>query len=120
MLPVLYMVRHCMELSIKRAIRLVGGDPKWIHKLDGLWSSFLSKLPKERTSKDEKVLRYMHDFVKYIDSLDDNGEKLRYSEGKDRQLTQDTFYWVDCVAVTETLDRFVKQLNALVNVGERP
>lgn len=119
MLPVLYMVRHCMELSIKRAIRLVGGDPKWIHKLDGLWSSFLSKLPKERTSKDEKVLRYMHDFVKYIDCLDDNGEKLRYSEGKDGQLTQDAFYWVDCVAVTETLDCFVKQLNALVNVGER-
>ena len=118
-LPVLYMVRHCMELSIKRAIRLVGGDLKRIHKLDGLWSSFLSKLPKERTSEDEKVLRYMHDFVKYIDSLDDNGEKLRYSEGKDGQLTQDTFYWVDCIAVTETLDCFVKQLNALVNVGER-
>lgn len=118
-LPVLYMVRHCMELSIKRAIRLVGGDLKWTHKLDGLWSSFLSKLPKERTSEDEEVLRYMHDFVKYIDFLDDNGEKLRYSEGKDGQLTQDTFYWVDCVAVTETLDRFVKQLNALVNVGER-
>lgn len=119
MIPVLYMVRHCMELSIKRAIRLVGGNPKRKHKLDGLWSSFLSKLPKERTSEDEDVLRYMHDFVKYIDLLDDNGEKLRYPEGNDKELTQDTFYWVDCVAVTETLDCFVKQLNALVIVGER-
>lgn len=118
-LPVLYMVRHCMELSIKRAIRFVGGKFKPSHKLDGLWSSFLSELPKERTSEDEEVLRYMHKFVMYIDFLDDNGEKLRYSEGKDGQLTQDTFYWVDCVAVTETLDCFVKQLNALVNVGER-
>lgn len=118
-LPVLYMVRHCMELSIKRAIRLVGGNPKRKHKLDGLWSSFLSKLPKERTSEDEEVLRYMHDFVKYIDLLDDNGEKLRYPEGNDQELSQDIFYWVDSVAVTETLDCFVKQLNALVSVGEK-
>ena len=121
-LPVLYMVRHCMELSIKRAIRLVGGNPKLKHGLDGLWNSFLSslsKLSEERTSEDEEVLRYMHKFVRYIDFLDDNGEKLRYSEGKDGQLTQDTFYWVDCVAITETLDCFVKQLNALVNVDEK-
>ena len=118
-LPVLYMVRHCMELSIKRAIRLVGGNPKRKHKLDGLWSSLVFYLPEKRSVADEKVLRYMHDFVKCIDLLDDNGEKLRYPVGNDKQLTQDTFYWVDCVAVTETLDCFVKQLNALVSVGEK-
>lgn len=118
-LPVLYMVRHCMELSIKRAIRLVGGNPKRTHKLEGLWSSLVSYLPEKRSVADEKVLRCMQKYVKYIDLLDDNGEKLRYPEGNDKQLTQDTFYWVDCVAVTETLDCFVKQLNALVSVGEK-
>ena len=118
-LPVLYMTRHCIELSMKRAIRLVGGKPKQTHKLMGLWSSFLSKLPEECTANDKRTLERMQRFVSYIDTLDENGEKLRYPEGNDKQLTQDTFYWVDCVAVTETLDCFVKQLNALVSVGEK-
>ena len=85
----------------------------------GLWSSFLSKLPEECTANDKRTLERMQRFVSYIDTLDENGEKLRYPEGNDKQLTQDTFYWVDCVAVTETLDCFVKQLNALVSVGEK-
>lgn len=116
MLPVLYMTRHCMELSIKRAIRLMGGKPKQTHKLMGLWSSFLSRLSQERDVSDEKILKRMQDFVRVVDALDDNGEKLRYPEGNDKQFTQDTFYWVNCVAVADTLEHFVNQLEALAIV----
>ncbi|MCD2492474.1 HEPN domain-containing protein [Lacrimispora sp. NSJ-141] len=112
-LPVLYMTRHCMELSIKRAIHLVGGNPKQTHKLMSLWSSFLSYLPQERNANDERILKRMQHFVRDVDALDDNGEKLRYPKGNDKQLTQDTFYWVNCVAITDALEHFVKQLDVL-------
>lgn len=117
-LPVLYMTRHCMELSIKKAIRRGGHNPKQTHKLEGLWNSFISYLPKERNADDEKILKQMHEFVKHIDFLDDNGEKLRYPKGKDDQFTQNTFYWVDCMVITEILGSFVSQLNDLTNVSE--
>ena len=117
-LPILYMTRHCMELSIKKAIRRGGHNPKHTHKLEGLWNSFVSYLSKERSTNDEKTLKQMHEFVKHIDFLDDNGEKLRYPKSKDDQFTQNTFYWVNCVAITETLGFFVNQLNALTNINE--
>lgn len=123
-LPVLYLTRHCIELSIKKAIRHIGHKPKSIHSLESLWNSFVSYLSKSITwrlkhnDNDEKILKRMHNFVRYIDFLDNNGEKFRYSKENDGQFTQNIFYWVNCVAITAALYLFVDQLNALTNFNE--
>ena len=56
-LPVLYLARHCMELSIKRAIRKCGFEPKKIHELKELWDSLVSRFPRQRNREDRREIK---------------------------------------------------------------
>lgn len=111
-LPMLYMTRHCMELSLKRAIKRLGRAPGTVHNLDKLWSSLLTHLPpkKDMTREDRRAIRNMGLFIKDISAIDDTGFDLRYSKDNAGEYTQGKWIWVNVKAVSNYLDQFVEQL----------
>lgn len=114
-LPMLYMTRHCMELSLKRAVRRLGGKPGTIHDLTRLWSSLQSRLPSKnnRMREDQKAIRNMEPFVNEISEIDDTGFDLRYSKDNAGEYTQGKWLWVNVKAVSNYLDQFVEQLESI-------
>lgn len=111
-IPMLYMVRHTMELSIKYAIECIGGNPKEVHGLIKLWNSFCSYLPKQISGKDRSSLKKMYEFLECINSLDATGTKLRYSEDENG-YTQDAFMWINPIKIVDNAEKFIKQLYLL-------
>lgn len=112
-LPILYLCRHCLELSIKYAISRIDGKPKDVHGLEKIWSSFLSYLPKNDFVKEKILLSDMGKFVKNINLLDDTGTKLRYSLDKDGTCTQDKALWVNSKLIVLMTEKFINQLELL-------
>jgi HEPN domain-containing protein len=112
-LPIIYLCRHCVELSIKYAISRIDRIPKTVHPLDEIWSSFLSYLPKDYSEKEENLLKDMESFVQNINLLDYTGTKLRYPLEKDGTCTQKEFLWASSRLIVLTTEKFVKQLEAL-------
>ena len=109
-LPVLYLARHCMELSIKRATRKCGFEPKKIHGLKELWDSLVSRFPRLRNREDRRVIKNMGNFVAAIASVDNNGISLRYPKNKSGSFTQDRTLFVNGEQVALYLEMFVSQL----------
>lgn len=109
-LPVLYLARHCMELSIKRAIRKCGFEPKKIHGLKELWDSLVSRFPRQRNREDRRVIKNMGNFVAAMASVDNNGISLRYPKNKSGSFTQDRMLFVNSEQVASYLEMFVSQL----------
>ena len=110
-LPVLYMTRHCMELTQKRAIRRKGGNPAATHDLKRLWEDFLSMVPAERTVEDHQAIENMGLFVKALSDIDGTGFDLRYpKDKKGGQYTQDRPLFIDNEQTACYLNSFVKQL----------
>lgn len=114
-LPIIYLCRHCLELSIKYAISRVHGKPKKVHGLDKIWSSFLSYLPKDRSEEDQSLLKSMENFVHNINLLDDTGTKLRYPLDQDETCIENRIYWANSKLIVATTEKFVKQLESLLN-----
>ena len=111
-IPMLYMVRHTLELSIKYAIKCIDVKPKDAHGLIKLWNSFCSYLPNSRCGKDRSVLKKMNEFLECIDLLDTTGTKLRYPEDKNG-FTQNDFKWIDPINIVNNTEKFINQLYAL-------
>lgn len=110
-LPVLYMTRHCMELTLKRAIRRKGGNPPATHDLKRLWEDFLSMVPAERAVEDRQSIENMGLFVKALSDIDGTGFDLRYpKDRKGGQYTQDRPLFIDNERAAYYLDSFVEQL----------
>lgn len=112
-LPVLFLTRHCMELSLKRAIKATGKTPGDTHGLDRLWSSLLSTFPQQRGQEDQRVIKNMGSFVKSVSQLDPTGFNLRYSEDKQGRFTQDKPLFVNNEALVSLLEQFVDQLERI-------
>lgn len=114
LIPTLYLCRHCLELSIKRAIGRLGKQSKTTHGLERQWNAFTQYLPKQKISgKERSLLKNMFEFIKNIDKLDDNGTKLRYSTQTEGTLSQEKFMWVNSRVIVENTEKFVKQLDSL-------
>lgn len=109
LLPMLFMIRHAIELSIKKAISNIGKEPKQVHGLEKLWNSFNSYLPNTLSTEEENILTNMRVFVKCIDKLDETGTKLRYSKEKE-SLTQERFLWVNPLLIVDVTETFIFQL----------
>lgn len=112
-IPALYLVRHCMELSLKRAIRIKGGDPKNTHGLERLWSSFLQLIPKSSRGNSSKAISNMGKFVKFVSEFDGTGVDLRYPKSTDGSFTQDRAMWVNVREIVSLLEKFIEQLDKL-------
>jgi HEPN domain-containing protein len=114
-IPTVYLCRHCLELSIKRAIRLQGKSSKFTHGLERQWDAFRQYLPNERISgKERSLLKSMGEFIKNMDVLDDNGTKLRYPVQENKSFSQEKFMWANTRAIVENTESFVKQMELLV------
>lgn len=79
-IPVMFLTRHCIELSIKRAIKRCGADPKKDHNLTSLWNSLLSRFPRQKCREDNRTIKNMGAFVNAIADIDDYGISLRYPQ----------------------------------------
>ena len=112
-LPVLFLARHCMELSIKRAIRRSGFEPKKIHGLKELWDSLVSRFPHQRNREDRRAVANMGSFVAAIASVDNNEVSLRYPKDKSGGFTQDRPLFVNNEQVAAYLEMFVRQLDCI-------
>lgn len=112
-LPVLFLTRHCMELSLKRAIKATGKTPGDVHGLDRLWSSLLSAFPQQRSPEDQSIIDNMGSFVKAISQLDATGFNLRYPKDKQGRYTQDKPLFVNNEALVSLLEQFVDQLERI-------
>lgn len=112
-IPMLFLTRHCMELTIKRAIRKCGREPQRDHGLSGLWSSLLSRFPGQRGREDRQAIKNMGAFVNCIAGIDDNGISLRYPSYKSGKLTQDRLLFVNNEQVASYLEKFVEQLELI-------
>lgn len=110
-LPTIYLCRHCLELAIKRAIEMVGKEAKQNHSLLKLWSALRGYLNNNEILETEKAtLNEMEKFIRSIDSLDDNGMRLRYSKQKDNSDSQKEFLWANTRRIVEQTEMFVRQL----------
>lgn len=113
-IPTIYLCRHCIELSIKHAIGRQGKDSKQTHGLEGQWNAFRQYLPQDRISgKERSLLNNMGEFIRSMDSLDDNGTRLRYPVQEDKSYSQENFMWTNTRAIVENTESFVKQLELL-------
>lgn len=112
-IPVMFLKRHCIELAIKRAIKRCGAEPKRDHSLTSLWSSLLSRFPKQKRREDNRAIKDMGAFVKAVADIDDNGISLRYPQDKSGRLTQDRPLFVNDEEVVSYLEKFVEQLQLI-------
>lgn len=112
-IPVMFLTRHCIELAIKRAIKRCGAEPKKDHSLTSLWSSLLSRFPKQRCREDNRAIKNMGAFIKAVAEIDNNGISLRYPQDKSGRLTQDRSLFVNDEEVVSYLEKFVEQLQLI-------
>lgn len=112
-LPIIYLCRHSIELSIKYAIYILGKKPKYIHSLEKLWSSFMSNLPKEKLNEEKILLKDMTKFVNDINFIDEKGTNLRYALDGDGTCTQEKPIWINSKLIVSTTEKFIKQLEVL-------
>lgn len=113
-LPTIYLCRHCLELAIKRAISSLGKNAKFNHTLSGLWNALREYLKDKDILKEEKtLLNDMGSFIRSIESLDDNGTRLRYPKQTDNSDSQKEFLWVNTRKIVEQTEAFVRQLEYL-------
>lgn len=112
-IPVMFLIRHCIELAIKRAIKRCGAEPKKDHSLTSLWSSLLSRFPRQRCREDGRAIKNMGAFVKAVAEIDNDGISLRYPQDKSGRLTQDRSLFVNDEEVVSYLEKFVEQLQLI-------
>lgn len=112
-LPIIYLCRHSLELSIKFAISRTGGQPKRVHDLEKLWSSLLSMFPKQHSGKERSTLKNMGQFISSMNLLDDTGTKLRYPKERDGNYSQNQFMWANAIVIVSTTEKFIQQLNLI-------
>ena len=112
-IPVMFLTRHCIELAIKRAIKRCGAEPKKDHSLTSLWSSLLTRFPRQRCREDGRAIKNMGAFVKAVAEIDNDGISLRYPQDKSGRLTQDRSLFVNDEEVVSYLEKFVEQLQLI-------
>lgn len=79
-LPTLYLCRHSMEMVIKYSLEILHVEFKKIHKLNELWDKLVKSIPKEfQSGKERTIISNMGLFVEKMNSLDENGQRLRYA-----------------------------------------
>ena len=113
-LPVLYLSRHCVELSIKRAIFKSGGNPKNIHDLEKLWTAFSSCHPGQKNKDDRRIINRMLSFIELLSSIDPNGTNLRYPKDNNEN-PQDIKLFVNNQEVVHFTEKFIEQLDLLIS-----
>lgn len=110
-LPTLYLCRHSMEMVIKYSLEILHIEFKKIHKLNELWDKLVKSIPKEfQSGKERTIISNMGLFVDKMNSLDENGQRLRYAIQTSGDLSQDNFLWVNIQGVVNCTEIFIYQI----------
>ena len=119
-LPCIFLCRQALELSMKRAITQLGQKYDAIHSLQEPWKKFDSSFCKETlSSESKKTLPHMGSFIDLISTFDNrNATKLRYSEDKNGDLSQNRLIFVNLEKITETTELFIKQMKLLTEINQ--
>ena len=86
-LPVLYLCRHSIELTIKDAIAFVSVRSSLAPKLDGhelfdLWRHFQNQITNAGYSVDDEYAALCTKLVKHLHDSDSDGERFRHPSSK--------------------------------------
>lgn len=82
-MPFLFLCRHALELALKERLKIEGKANATGHKLRQLYNNLVETQPTIGTNEDLALL------VEVLDSIDDDGCKLRYSKDKNGTEYQD-------------------------------
>lgn len=110
-LPVLYLCRHSVEMSVKYALELMNVEYKKIHKLNELWNKLIESIPEGlQSGKERTIIRNMGLFIDRMNDLDENGQRLRYAIQASGKLSQNNFLWVNTQYVVDSTEKFINQV----------
>lgn len=110
-LPALYLCRHSVEIAIKYSLESLHIEYRRIHKLKDLWNKLIESIPKElQNGKERTIVNSMELFIEKINSLDENGQRLRYAIQTSGDLSQGDFFWVNIQNVVNSTEKFVDQI----------
>ncbi len=57
----------------------------------------------------------MSNFIHDIDSLDENGQRLRYSEQRNGDLSQEEFLWVDEKEILNNTKKITENIDLIIS-----
>lgn len=110
-LPALYICRHSIEMVIKYSLELLHIEFKKIHNLNELWDKLVESIPKELQNEKEKtVISNMGLFIEKVNTLDENGQRLRYAIQTSGELSQENFLWVNLQNIVNCTENFIDQI----------
>lgn len=117
--PILYSVRHAIELSIKHAMEELGKSFDGVkrksgHGLKPLWESF--QLVSQRDRRLKMIENELNCFVIYLDEVDPDAQDFRYPVNSDGQRTLSKKRIVDMEVLSTAIDMLIKELKKLFNL----
>ena len=108
--PFLFLCRHTVELSIKRAISVLSGEEKSIHGIRKLWDFLVPKLIGNLMEDEKNMITEMSIFVEAIAVLDPDGSQARYSTSNTGELYYEIPKFISVDHLSSYLEIFVKEL----------
>ncbi|MEK0306356.1 HEPN domain-containing protein [Bifidobacterium favimelis] len=106
-MPLLFLSRHVVELTLKSTLTSQGRNPKKIHMLQKLWKSAepvcRRKLPEDQISE-------ISDFIGFFNGLDPHGTRFRYStraEDGSVDALNDAILWLDPTLLVSYVESLV-------------
>ena len=111
-IPLLFLCRHTIELSIKTAIKKINGEYPKGHRIIKLWEKFKSLLTVE-TEDEQQLLNRMEILVKAMDDYDPDGSQSRYAMSNNKELYHKNVTFIKADRIALNIELFVKQLEQL-------
>lgn len=113
-LPLLFLSRHIVELSLKSVIRTSHHKVKKSHKLMGLWNDAASACKSVLPSNEYESVK---EFIEFLGHLDPRGTAFRYSPPQDNREPE--LVWLDSAQLTSYTEALVDifRLNNLIPVN---
>lgn len=113
-LPILYLCRQCIELTIKFYFKKCHNKaPVKNHNLMELWEELKKATLINQTEEDMRVIDNMGGFIETIILIDDNGTRLRYSKQIKDSYSQENIRFVNVNRIIELTEKFIEQLKTM-------
>ena len=111
--PFLFLCRHTVELSIKRAIGVLTGEKKSVHDIRKLWKLLIPELDENLSVEEKMMITEMSIFVNAIAVLDPDGSQARYSTSNSGELYHEKPIFISVGNLSMYFEFFVKKLLSL-------
>ena len=112
-LPIIYLCRHCIELSIKFNLKLLNVPADNDHKIEKLWSKLKNEISNNQTERETQIIDNMEHFIHCILSVDWGGSNLRYATKQNGSYSQEKLKFANVDRIVDLTEKFVKQLECI-------